>query len=194
MSRMQRSGTKALVVGFVVVAGLAIAWWMAGDKRGDTRISLSFVALTNFVQEPDFSGSGSRTGILSFSAAILRLTNGSATAVTAGASVLGNTFQREADGTLKAPEGFVFPSSSGLPRLLGPGETTLVLAKTGDKDGAWWTEFSYRRSGVIDRAYSRLCAAAPRSIRRLLLRFRDPHKLYPTRYYHSTNSPLESRQ
>ena len=154
---MQKHRWAILGTGFLFIVVLLMV--RAGTESGSTGPGLMFVGYTNELLTPDtqmpallrrdayFVATGDSLGgpeRFTVPTALLLATNTGSVAVEVFAAVSPDSFS--------APD-FAGPSATGLPRLLKPGQSTIIRVVVDPRQGPWWTEVGYQPRRLRDRLY-----------------------------------------
>jgi hypothetical protein len=181
------------VLGFAAIAGLAMAAGLAliflgGNSSRAPGVTVSFFGFTN---QPIAIGSNAfgipPHGILVPRALLLAKNSGSV-AVELCAALSPDNLSTNA-GMIKLKNGFVPVEAVGLPRVLKPGQSMLLVADPG-MGVPWSTEVQYQRRNWADRFCVRLWNSGAAPLRKLAMRFGSSWwQLVPVKVGPFTNQP-----
>lgn len=164
---------RRICIAAALTTGVAVvAWWIAGSGSG-TKVELRFLGYSNHteVAQPYWSGAGPLTSTVQ--RVWLLATNCGSAPVRLLAGLRG----RNDDQAPLAPrwvEGYSRITTIDLPRILRPGEATLLEVFPNRPAEPWWAELRAQRHQWRDRMHPKVQGISTAWIKRLLERFFSP--------------------
>ena len=168
MCHMTRRRRKLLIVASLVLILGAAAW--LGQSGPEMKVELHFLRYTNEPVLMTGLPEGAQVWPTSLCHALVLATNSGGVAVELYASVNMTNYVTNGS-SFKLRDGFVGPSGRNMPRILKPGETTVIGFGPSLFTEPWSTELMAQRRGLRDRLYGKVWDTGNPSLQNLISRF-----------------------